>query len=73
MKTDPNQSAYGYGFTTSDGSSHVNENGVSKREYFAGIAMQGLLSSVDIINFESESLVSDAVRISDELINALNK
>lgn len=40
------QTAFGYGFTTADGSSHVEEKGLTKREYFAGLAMQGLLTRV---------------------------
>ena len=41
------QTAFGYGFTTADGSSHVEEKGLTKREYFALNLMQGLLSGAD--------------------------
>jgi hypothetical protein len=48
------QTAFGYGFTTADGSSHVEEKGLTKREYFAAMAMQGFLAN------SSETDVSSA-------------
>jgi hypothetical protein len=43
------------------------------RQHFAGLAMQGLLASINPKDFESTELVAAAVRISDELIKELNK
>lgn len=37
-----NQPAFGYGFANEQ--SHLEEKGLTKREYFAAMAMQGLLS-----------------------------
>ena len=42
------QSAFGYGFTTSDGSSHVNESGLTKREHFSILALQGILANREL-------------------------
>lgn len=39
------QPAYGCGFTTADGSSHLHEKGLTKLEIFTMHAMQGLLAS----------------------------
>ncbi len=65
--TDP---AMGYGFTTADGQSHVDCPGLSKREYFASMAMQGCLAS----GFETtmDKHAESAVTAADALIKALN-
>jgi len=47
--------------------------GLTKREDFAKSAMIGLLSAVDLKDFDSEELSQASVRIADELIKALNK
>lgn len=39
-----NQSAFGYGFCTANGDNHSDSPGLTKREYFAGLAMQGIMS-----------------------------
>jgi hypothetical protein len=44
--------------------------GLTKREYFAAMAMQGLLSA-DSINYEA--IIGDAVKLADALIEELNK
>jgi hypothetical protein len=62
-------------------------NGLTKREYFAGLALQGLLASNkfdDIAHSMSDkvwerreafnrSIAIDAVHIADEILNCLNK
>jgi hypothetical protein len=60
-------------------SPHANYQLLTKREYFAGIALQGLLASSVPIPNEAEGgeaidFVSRvAITIADELINQLNK
>lgn len=44
---------------------------ITKREYFAGLAMQGLLS-MGFIN-EPDEITAIAVDLADRLINNLNK
>ena len=69
MKTQPNESATGYGFANQ----HIKhcENGLTKREYFAALAMQGILSGKIQIN--SMFVADYSVECADELIEALNK
>ena len=45
--------------------------GLIKLEYFAGLAMNGLLSSVNPHDFDSDELTKASVRISKELLNHL--
>lgn len=49
--------------------------GLTKREYFAGLALQGLLSSGDLApnTVDVEYAVDLSIKASDELIKALNK
>lgn len=64
-----------------DGTFDLPENGLTKREYFAAMAMQGLLSrqpkrddgtSILGIN-EAERIATESCAMADLLINALNK
>jgi hypothetical protein len=47
--------------------------GLTKREYFAAMAMQGLVTSGKYEHWDSEQLGAVAVRISEGLIKALNE
>lgn len=47
--------------------------GLTKREYFAAMAMQGLLADPEARNQGSSSVASSAVMHADELIKALNR
>ena len=48
--------------------------GLSKREYFAAMAMQGLMANPATINVDGEYLTANAaVKIADKLIKALNE
>lgn len=49
------------------------QDGLTKREYFAAQAMKGLLSSVDLKDFDSLELVAASHRIANEMIAELNK
>jgi hypothetical protein len=45
---------------------------LTKREYFAALAMQGLLTNTNL-KYHFERIANDSVDISDALIKALNK
>jgi len=42
--------------------------GLTKREYFAGLAMQGLLAS-SVVHYDD--IVADAIKMADELLKQL--
>jgi hypothetical protein len=67
MKTNPDSLIHSF-----DGKDARNYNGLTKREYFAAIALQGLLSVNDN---ENRFIVtsSTAVKFADALIAELNK
>ena len=65
MTTESSEPIYGYE------KSHV---GLTKREYFAGIALQGLVVSYQVTDCEYiNRITSLSVKISDKLIEELNK
>lgn len=68
MKNEP-----AYPFVSEDGYPHV---GLTKREYFAGLAMQGLLSNSSVIkdnNGKLDNYGKAAVELADALLEALNE
>ncbi len=54
------------------GVSH-SQDGCTKREHFAAMAMQGLLANIVMGNKDEEFITKLAVIYADELINALNQ
>lgn len=75
-----NEPASGFGFTTADGSNHVLENGLTIRQYYAGLAMHGLLANTIVNNpnekhkmITTKNLAKSALSYTDALINELNK
>lgn len=48
-----------------------NYQGLTKREHFAAMAMQGMVSTVSDGHVAYEVLASDAVRLADALLKAL--
>ena len=62
-KTYPADSAFSY-----DGET---DSGLTKREYFAGIALQGLLADSEVVG-EALGVATTAVKFADALIEALN-
>ena len=46
--------------------------GLTKREYFAAMAMQGILADPDNQGY-AEGIAKDAVKMADELITQLNQ
>lgn len=50
------------------------QGGLTKREYFAAMALQGMLADRRLYHPDDmESACSDAVKMADELINKLNQ
>ena len=49
----------------------VFREGLTKREYFAGLAMQGMLANKDASDFTSFTTAEVAIRYADELLNQL--
>jgi nitrogenase subunit NifH len=47
--------------------------GLTKREYFAAKAMQGIIANKDGLDIKIERIVESAVDIADALIEELNK
>ena len=47
--------------------------GLTKREYFAGLAMQGLLAGPNIDDLSADQVASDAAIYADALIAELSK
>jgi len=51
----------------------TDQYGLTKREYFAAMAMQGLLTSTKYILYPITQVAKDAVNYADALIKELNK
>lgn len=66
-----NEPANSFGFTTADGSSHVCEYGLTIRQHFAAMAMQGMVASG--WNEHHSEVAKRSVEIANALINELNK
>lgn len=47
--------------------------GLTKREYFAAMAMQGVIANKDGLDIKIERIVQSAVETADALIEELNK
>jgi hypothetical protein len=47
--------------------------GLTKREYFAAMALQGIIANKDGLDIKIERIVESAVDTADALINELNK
>ncbi len=82
MTTEPNSPAFAKAaFYHPDGGIDHPQEGLTKREYFAAIAMQGLLTrvpkrenyQVDLGILESQRIAAESVIMADKLIEELNK
>ena len=47
------------------------QTGLTKREYFAGLAMQGLLANTEYISHSRETLAHYSIKTADELLKQL--
>jgi hypothetical protein len=68
MKTEPNEPSTGFGYSAPYPSYY--KNGLTKREYFAALAMQGILSGK--VQIDSNLVGDYAVEYADQLIKSLN-
>lgn len=83
-----NEQAVGFGYCTADGSNRQEYLGMTIRQYYAGLAMQGILAGVnaskeawaDYVKVASEEGISfdqlvskNSVEAADALIAELNK
>lgn len=70
-----NESAFAYGFANEQ--SHQEVPGLSKREYFAAMAMQGLLSNSHVIQIHQKSAIDwiaeHSILQADALLDQLEK
>lgn len=57
---------------TQDNNVMFADGGLTKREYFSALALQGLLANQDY-GYHCEDVESDAVILADRLIRELNK
>jgi hypothetical protein len=68
MKTQPNDAAF------ATGDEYWRQNGLTKREYFAAMAMQGIVSNHLMIDTTNWNWLSEeSVKAADALITALNE
>lgn len=58
-----------YAFPLTDGETFAND-GLTKREYFAGLAMQGIL--VNCYNGDESIVAEQSIKFADELLKQLN-
>jgi len=68
MKTNPNEPIH-----TIEYNNNYISNGLTKREYFAVMALQGIISNKDGLDIKIERIVESAVDTADALIEELNK
>lgn len=68
METNPNEPT----FPIISGN-HVIGVGLTKREYFAAMAMQGIITNKDGLDIKIERIAESAVDMADTLIEELNK
>lgn len=73
MKTEPNEPATGYAMTTHDGSSHLIETGLTKREHMAIEFCKALLGRGEYGASDAEGNALMAIQQADELIKQLNQ
>lgn len=73
--TDPNDLTFPVHVPASDYGQELphTHNGLTKREYFAGIALTGLLGSITLGPLPVIAKVQMAVECADELIKKLNE
>ncbi len=66
-----NRTAPAFPFIGTVRSQHVYQQGLTKREHFAGVALQGLLANPAHAGFNVEEVAWEAVRLADALCDAL--
>ena len=62
-----------FGFAAQLNGENIYSAGLTKREYFAGLAMQGLLANTELTELNIENLTVLAIEHTDELLKQLEK
>jgi len=74
MKTEPNEPINPTIWDDRNKPEIIRDNdGLTKREYFAVMAMQGLLPLMAGSTYAPSGVIKDAIKFADDLINELNK
>lgn len=74
MATNPNDGAFATPTVNdANGNTHWGEHSLTKREWFAGLAMQEMLASGQMVTGDRGDDAMEAVRRADALIAALNE
>lgn len=73
MTTDGNKPAYPYEELNGDRTTYQDHFGMTLREHYAGLAMQGAITNPAYEHWTVEQVAELAVRQADALIAALNK
>jgi hypothetical protein len=74
METKANEPAFSKpAFYHPDGAIDLPNNGLTKREYFAAMALQGVLANKSAHERTIEMITKSSVRLADALIEELNK
>jgi len=68
VKTKPNEPIH-----TIEYNNNYISNGLTKREYFAAMALQGIIANKDGLDIKIERIVESAVDTADALIEELSK
>tara|TARA_R110002126_G_scaffold50962_2_gene139951 strand:+ start:284 stop:523 length:240 start_codon:yes stop_codon:yes gene_type:complete len=73
-ETNPNEPAFAKpAFYHPNGGLDSPNEGLTKREYFASMALQGIIANKDGLDIKIERIVESAVDTADALIEELNK
>lgn len=69
-----NQNEYDSAFPSEQTQDNQHNNGLTKREYFAGLAMQGILAANMYPNISStpKDIAKYSIQLADELLTHLN-
>lgn len=62
---------FAYPLPESEGGRAFSNNGLTKREYFSGLAMQGLLADSNLTDDSPHKICNKAMQIADELLKQL--
>lgn len=73
MKTEANDLSYPIEEHDYSGGLYMTHNGLTKREYFAAMAMQGILANERYAKSSDQYRSEQAVSMADALIQSLNK
>lgn len=73
METNPNEPAFLSAAFFDEFGTDAPQEGLTKREYFAAMAMKGIITNKDGLDIKIERIAESAVDMADALIEELNK